>query len=59
MDLPQEAIGTKGSNLLLLEGGPCQYLEGNIATCDFLGGIQNPCPPLDPRIQVCFITGIL
>ena len=50
MDLPQEAIGTKGSNLLLLEGGPCQYLEGNIATCDFSRGHPEP---LSPHLDLC------
>ena len=47
MDHPPEAIGLKGSKLLL-EGGPFQNFLGNLCPLViFQGeGVQNPCLPM-------------
>ena len=43
MDLPQEIIGSKGSNSFSRGSVPV-FLRTRIATCDFLG-VRTPGPP--------------
>ena len=47
MELPQEAIGSSGSNCFSRWIVP-EFLRKPIATCDFPGGVRTPVhPPLD------------